>query len=291
VLLLAAMSRVVYVDTPGDVGLKKFIKPKGSLMKAVRWLARNPSIGTMVAVSAIAGMGYTIMSTLAPTYVAEVLDQDPANTVYIMGVAGVGMTLSLGLVPPLIKRFGERWVAGVGFLILAASITGLGLVNSGAIDFLRVINPIYWFDEIFDFVDLGEKTTLAMFIAFPLGVGAGLTDNSVKTFLNRRVPVTYQGRTFATRNLTESALTIPPLLGVSALAVWLGISAVLFIMPVVFYIVILALLRASSALSHEEEPVEGGVLKTYWEQPEDADISSMDAEDEETAAPSQPAAS
>jgi hypothetical protein len=103
--------------------------------------------------------------------------------------------------------------------------------------------------------------------------------------------VSYQGRTFATRNLTESALTIPPLLGVSALAVWLGISAVLFIMPVVFYIVILALLRASAALSDEEKPVAGGVMQTYWEQPEDAEISSMDAEDEPEPEPSQPAAS
>ena len=276
VLLLGAMSRVVYLDTPGDIGQKTFIKPKGTLMKAVRWLARNPSIGTMVAVSAIAGMGYTIMSTLAPTYVAEVLDQDPANTVYIMGVAGVGMTLSLLVVPIGIKRYGERVVAGVGFLVLCVSLVGLALVESGAVDFLNVINPIYWFDEIVGFVDLGEETTLAMFVAFPLGIGAGMTDNSVKTYINRRVPVLYQGRTFATRNLMESALTIPPLLGVSALAAWLGISAALFIMPVVFYLVVLALLRASAALSDDEQPVPGGVMKTYWEQPEDVEISSMD---------------
>jgi MFS family permease len=278
-LLLAAMSRVIYVDTPGDLQRRKFIKPKGTFMKAVRWLARNRAIGTMVAVSAIAGMGYTIMSTLAPTYVNDVLDQDPANTVYIMGIAGVGMTISLFLVPTLIGRFGERWVAGIGFLILCVSLVGLGLVNSGVLEFLTPINPFHWINELFDRMNINEKTEIAMLIAFPLGVGAGMTDNSVKTYLNRRVPVVYQGRTFATRNLSESALTIPPLLGVSALAVWFGISSVLFIMPVVFYFVVLALLRVSAALSDEETPEEGGVFKTYWEASEDEAISAMDEDD------------
>jgi MFS family permease len=284
-LLLAAMTRVVHVDAPKDIGRAAFIKPRGTLMRALRWLARNRSIGTMVAVSAIAGMGFTIMSTLAPTYVYEVLDEDPANTVYIMGVAGVGTTASLLLVPPLLRRFGERAIAGVGILFLSGSLVALGLVDSGALDFLNVINPARWLDELLGFVDLNEKTQIAMLVAFPLGVGAGLTDNSVKTYLNRRVPTTYQGRTFATRNLTESALTIPPLLGVSAVAVWLGISTVLFIMPVVFYIVVVALLRLSYALSDDESAPRGTVFGSYWDVPDDEQISAMDEEAPGPAAP------
>ena len=49
-------------------------------------------------------------------------------------------------------------------------------------------------------------------MSFPAGFGMGFVDNSVKTFLNRRVRTTDQGRTFAIRNLSESALTIVPLL-------------------------------------------------------------------------------
>jgi MFS family permease len=241
----------------------------------------------MVAVSAVVGMGYTILSTLAPTYVNDVLDTDPANTVYVMGIAGVGMTLSLFAVPALIKKFGERWVAAVGFLMLGAGLVGLGLIQRGAVDFLTPINPFHWVNNWFDFINLSEKVELAMLLAFPVGMGAGLTDNSVKTYLNRRVPVPYQGRTFATRNLTESALTIPPLLGVSALAAWIGISAVLFIMPVVFYGIVVALLRISAQLAGDEEEVREGVLRTYWEASETEEITSMD-EDEGVAEPTAP---
>ena len=109
----------------------------------------------------------------------------------------------------------------------------------------------------------------------------GLTDNSLKTYLNRRVPVVNQGRTFATRNLAESALTIPPLIGISALAAWAGISTALFVMPIVFYIAILTLLRLGIRLSDNDKPRESrvGVLSTYWEAPETDEISSMDGED------------
>jgi MFS family permease len=202
-----------------------------------------------------------------------------------MGIAGVGMTISLLAVPILIGRFGERWVAGVGFLLLSAGLVGLGLINSGAMDFLTPINPFHWINNWFDFININEKTELAMFLSFPVGMGAGLTDNSVKTYLNRRVPVLFQGRTFATRNLTESALTIPPLLGVSALAVWIGISAVLFIMPVVFYVVIISLLRISTNLSDEPEDQHVGVLETYWHASETEEISSLDDDEPEVAAP------
>jgi len=289
VLLLAAMTRVVHIDAPKDIGRPKFIRPRASFRGALRWLVRNPSIGTMVAVSAVAGMGYTIISTLAPTYVSDVLETDPANTVYVMGVAGIGMTLSLLAVPTLIKLKGERVVAAAGFFLLAGGLVALGLVNRGVVDFLTPINPFHWLNELIDRVNINEKTELAMLLSFPVGMGAGLTDNSVKTYLNRRVPVAYQGRTFATRNLTESALTIPPLLAVSALAVWLGISAVLFIMPVVFYIVVMALLRVSVGLGGEELAPGTGVAKTYWDAPETEEISDMDEEDDRDVEQAPPA--
>ena len=148
VLLLIAMTRIFQVDSPQDVERGKRRKPPGNFTTAARWLLNNPSILTMIAVSAIGGMGYQIMSTLAPTYVYEVLDLDPAKTIYVMGVAGFGMLLSLFFVPPLIARTSERKVAGAGFLMLTAGIVGLGLVNSGVIDFLTPINPVHWLDEV-----------------------------------------------------------------------------------------------------------------------------------------------
>jgi MFS family permease len=274
------MTRVIHIDSPKDVGAKEFIRPRANYRRAFRWLVDNRSIGTMVAVSALAGMGYTIMTTLAPTYVADVLETDPANTVFIVGIAGVGMTVSLALVPYFVNRFGERVVAGIGFSILSVGLVGLGLIESGVLEFLTPLNPFHWIDNLIGFFELNEKTELAMLVSLPIGVGAGLTDNSVKTYLNRRVPVVFQGRTFATRNLTESALTIPPLLAVSALAVWLGISVVLFIMPIVFYLVAISLLRLAARLAAGTDTFEPGtgVVSTYWHTAETEDLTSMDDE-------------
>jgi MFS family permease len=291
VMLLLAMTRIMQVSASGDIPKPKWIKPKGNLRSVLRWLQGNRSIATMVAVSAIAGVGYTIVSTLAPNYVSEVLDTDPANTVHVMGVAGVGMTISLFIVPPMIARFGERVTAGIGFVLLAVGLVGLGLINSGAIDFLNYINPFHWLDEWINLTDIGinDKIELAMFVSFPVGFGVGLTDNSVKTYLNRRVPVVNQGRTFAIRNLTESALTVIPLLTVSAIATAVGVSAVLAITPIVLYGIAVTLLRISRNM--DEEPPDtphGGVLKTYWEEPDTDEVTPLE-EDDDVAPQASPA--
>ena len=237
----------------------------------------------MIAVSAIGGMGYQIMSTLAPTYVFEVLDLDPAKTIYVMGVAGFGMLLSLFFVPPLVGRLSERKVAGGGFVMLTAGIVGLGLVNSGLLDFLTPINPVHWLDELFRRVDLTEATELAVLTAFPAGFGMGFVDNSVKTFLNRRVRTTDQGRTFAIRNLSESALTIVPLLVVAAMATLTSVSAVFVVMPLIFYIAVMALLQASIRFGSEIPPEMRGTVKAFWEDTDTEEITRMDTDADEDA--------
>jgi MFS family permease len=285
-LLLIAMTRIFQVDAPQDVERGKRRRPPGNFTTAARWVLQNPSILTMIAVSAIGGMGYQIMSTLAPTYVFEVLDLDPAKTIYVMGVAGFGMLLSLFFVPPLIARSSERKVAGAGFVMLTAGIVGLGLVNSGLLDFLTPINPVHWLDELFKRGDISEATELAVLMSFPAGFGMGFVDNSVKTFLNRRVRTTDQGRTFAIRNLSESALTVVPLLVVAAIATVTSVSAVFVVMPLIFYIAVMALLQASVRLGSEIPAERRGTIKTFWEDTDTEEITVMDDDADEVQAPS-----
>jgi MFS family permease len=290
VLLILAMTRILQVNVSGDVaGKKGFVKPRGNLSKAFRWLTKNPSILTMIGVSAVGGVGYAVMSTLAPIYMDEVLNTDPANTVFVLGVAGVGMTASLFVVPLFIRWSSERVVAGIGFIMLAVGLIGLGLINRGWVDFLNVINPVYWLDQLFTWRDIGDKIALAMFLSFPVGFGMGLTDNSVKTYLNRRVPIPYQGRTFAMRNLTEGALTIAPLLTVSAIATFVGVSAVLVFSPLIFYFAVITLLRISAAFGEDAEVMPEGVFRSYWEETDLAEVTSMDAEEDGPASPPAPA--
>lgn len=274
VLLLLAMTRILQADSPNDVAAGKLVRPNNDFGAVYRWLFSHRSIATMVGVSAVGGMGYTIVSTLAPTFVADVLETDPANTVFVMGVAGAGMTVSLFAVPPMIKRVGERVTAGIGFLLLSVGLVLLGMINREWLNFLLPINPVHWIVSLFN-LEVNEKIQMAMFISFPIGFGMGLTDNSVKTYLNRRVPVAYQGRTFAIRNLSESALTILPLLALSAVAAWTGVSFILFLMPAIFYVVILILLHLSTRFGSELPPEDSGVFKTYWEASDEEQVASM----------------
>ena len=280
VLLLLAMTRIFQVDSEKDVAKGKRIRPKSNFGPVIRWLIKNPSILSMIGVSAVGGMGYQIMSTLAPTYVSTVLDIDPAKTIYVMGVAGFGMLASLFFVPPLIARTSERRVAGAGFVMLTLGIVGLGLVNSGAVDWVNAINPVHWLVELFN-LDMSENIQLAVFFSFPAGFGMGFVDNSVKTFLNRRVPIRDQGRAFAIRNLSESALTIVPLLVVSAIANVTGVSAIFVVMPLVFYLVVTGLLQASVRLGSQIPPEGRGTLKTFWEDTDTEEVTAMEHEPED----------
>jgi hypothetical protein len=162
--------------------------------------------------------------------------------------------------------------------MLTTGIVGLGLVNSGAIDFLTPINPVHWLNELFKRVTFSEATELAVLMAFPAGFGMGFVDNSVKTFLNRRVRTTDQGRTFAIRNLSESALTIVPLLVVAAIATATSVSAMFVVMPLIFYVAVVGLLQASVRLGTEIPPERRGTVKTFWEDPDTEEITRMDAE-------------
>jgi len=172
-----------------------------------------------------------------------------------------------------------RKVAGAGFIMLTLGIVGLGLVDSGLLDFLTPINPVHWLNELFKRVNLSEATELAVLMSFPAGFGMGFVDNSLKTFLNRRVRTTDQGRTFAIRNLSESALTIVPLLVVAAIATATSVSAVFVVMPLIFYIVVMALLQASIRLGAEIPAERRGTLKTFWEEADTEEITRMDAEE------------
>jgi hypothetical protein len=106
-------------------------------------------------------------------------------------------------------------------------------------------------------------------LSIPLGLGVGLTNNAVTTYINRRVPFTYQGRTFAARNTLQSGIAVIPLLAVSGLASFIGVSTTLILMPIAIYGLLLILLWVSRRYGDSTESPRQAVMKTFWEESED----------------------
>jgi MFS family permease len=103
---------------------------------------------------------------------------------------------------------------------------------------------------------------LAMF----LGFGLALTQISVQTYINRRVPHSYQGRTFALQSMLKNNLAIFPLLTLGLLATAFTVEAVLVAAPFFLLALAVGLVRLSYAVGGEEQPGRFGVVRTYWEE-------------------------
>jgi MFS family permease len=110
VILLLSASRVF--DLPvGDKKWKMRLQPPRARVRGtVRWLARHPAVLTMIVFAVLAGTVNIVLQTLAPRYVAEVLDTDPVDTAYVFATTGIGTVCALLLAPWMIRRWGERWL-------------------------------------------------------------------------------------------------------------------------------------------------------------------------------------
>jgi hypothetical protein len=265
VLLFVATTRVLHIYSKEDRERTKSIHRKRSA-DALRWLVRHPSIATMVGVSVLTGTMNLIMAALAPIYVQDVLDSDPANAVYVMGPAGLAMTFAIVVAPRSIRLVGERWTAAFGLGLVVTALVALGLVEGDLALVLDPFNPLRLLEPVG--IRLSADLRTAALLSVPLGLGVGFAENAVKTFIGRRVPLSLQGRTFAVRSTFESGLAIIPLLVLSALAPVIGVSAILVLMPVALYAVVLALLALGRRHGLEFDDPKTLVTKTFWEDSE-----------------------
>ena len=71
----------------------------------------------------------------------------------------------------------------------------------------------------------------ASFLVLPLGFGVALTTISVQTYINRRVPLAYQGRAFALQSTLKNGSAIIPLLTFGAAASLVGVDVLLIFSP------------------------------------------------------------
>jgi MFS family permease len=280
VMLILAATRVF--DLPTNEPERKLdmtLRPNVSVGRTLEWLAGHPAIATMIFVSVLAGTASIVVQTLGPRYVQSVLDVDPASAVYVFAPSALGLLSALAVTPRLVKRFGERPVAIGGFLVITLVLLGLGFVGTAG-DWVAPINILNITDLLG--LDISRDMKTAGFLAIWLGFGLALTQISVQAYINRRVPLTYQGRTFALQSMLKNGFAIGPLLTLGAIATVVGVQAVLVVAPFALLFGASALMRMSYRFRGEDAPGRFDVLATYWEE---SDETVSDPDDHIAPAP------
>lgn len=274
VLLLLAATRVFDLTTRQRRRPMDWRRPNIGVRGMIRWLIHERAVATMMVVAVLAGTANIVLQTLAPRYVASVLDVDPSYAVYVFAPSAVGLIGALAIAPALIRRFRERPVALVGFAFTSGTLVCLGFVSqlSAIID---PVNPLQLLTLAG--IELSPELRTAGFLAVFVGFGLSLTTISVQTYLNRRVPLSFQGRAFALQSVMRNGTAIVPLLTLGAAASIFGVEAVLIVSPLLLLFIAVALVRVSVALGGQAPSSRLDVLSTYWEE-SDAAVGSPDDE-------------
>lgn len=263
VLLLLAATRVFDLTTRQRRRPIDWRRPNIRVRSTVAWLTQERAVGTMMVVAVLAGTANIVLQTLAPRYVASTLHVDPSNAVYVFAPSAAGLLIAIGVAPVLIRRFGERVVALGGFGTTSMTLLMLGLIPELAepVDFVNPLRLLTLMD-----IELSPSVRTAGFLAVFLGFGLSLTTTSVQTYINRRVPLAFQGRAFALQSVLKNGTAIVPLLSLGAAASVFGVEAVLLVSPFVLLVVAVVLVRLSVALGGQAPTRRLDVLATFWQE-------------------------
>lgn len=263
-MLLLAASRVF--DLPTAEKRRRVIRAvsKVRLRYVFAWLFRQPALNTMLFVGVVAATANTVLQTLAPRYVQSVLGADAADTVYIFAPSAVGLVAALVVAPYIMTLLGERRATLVGFATVALALTLLGAIDSASAVF-DPINPLRALGRIG--IDLSVPLRTAALLAIPTGFGVALAATCVQTYINRRVPVRYQGRTFALQGSIKSGASIAALLSLGGVASAIGVEKVLLVSPALLFLLALALVMTSIRFAGIAPVMGLRVLRTFWDEP------------------------
>lgn len=232
---------------------------------SIRWLLAHRAVATMILVATLSGVSNTILQTMAPRYVQSAIGVDPADSVYVFAPSSIGMIAAMVLGPILIRVIGERVTALLGFGATATALFLLGTLDYAA-DLVRPVNFLLELDRIG--IHIGERLATAGFLAIPVGFGVTIVAMAVQTYINRRVPLSYQGRVFAMQSALKNGVAIAPLLSLGAIATVVGVEPILAVMPFVLVALAYALIQFSFRYAGQRPLTRTEVLESFWEEPE-----------------------
>lgn len=265
IMLVLASGRIWQVRSERDLPTTAYHRPSLNIREILGWLAEEPAVATMMMVGVLAGTAMVVLQTLAPRYVQSVLGLDPAEAVYVFAPTSVGLLLALATTPALMHRLGERRTALLGFTFTATSLFLLGLVRHNLVVVVDPVNPFRLLGVAG--LELGGPLRTASFLVMPLGFGVAATAMSVQTFINRRVPLSRQGRMFALQSTVKNGVTIIPLITMGVAASVAGVDTVLIASPLLLVGLAFLLVVMSERFSGHARPGPLEVFESFWRDP------------------------
>ena len=221
-----------------------------STRQVLRWLLGQRTMMWMLLLGALASTSGVVLGVLAPQYTREVLDVDPEFALYVFAPAVLGLIAGLAITPLAVKIVGERAVTMFGFLVLATTMSSLGLVHT-----LDQRMTGLWV------IDLPGVSSRPLEIAAQLSVFLGfsmtLSATAVQIYIARNVPLAIQGRTFALLGAMKDGLAIVALLAIGATADVFGVARVITVSPLLLLALAWAFVRYTGRWRRQPPAGEG----------------------------------
>jgi MFS family permease len=244
-------------------------------------MAHRP-IASMLLVGILCAALFEGINSLLPVYTREVLDEDPANMIYIFAPAGIGYLIGAVGGPRLIHRFGERRLAVYSLVLMITGAFLLGAINAVA-PFFAWFSPLRLLEPLFG-VELSDQVLAAGMIALPANLGSTAASQSVQVYINRHVPVIEQGGIFGLQQVQQNAFNLASVFILGIVATITGPQYIFFVAPLVVGSIVLMLVRYSFRHT-SEEPIQRGDAAHFLidERAEDQQIIGSDDKEEKGA--------
>lgn len=217
-----------------------------------RQMQRDPRVLRAALELTLLASAMTVVAGLAPAYIESVLGLPVEVGAIALSPAAVGIAAGLRLAGWLARRVPHYLLSTTGFAGFVIFLGLLAFVDPLA-QFLAGYRALSWLGS----VNVGRFDgggVLAMTFVMPLGFCYALVAVAGQTTLNDLVPISLQGRVFATQGAMAAVLASGPVLGFGALADEVGVRPALALLAAATGVAAALNLRAARRQAREGDP-------------------------------------
>lgn len=233
-----------------------------TLRRTIEWVLEDRALSSMVLVGALAVGLFEGFNTLIPIYIRDVLQANPALTVFILAPGGLGAVVGTIVGPWLMDRRGERVLALVALVVLTSSFVLFGLIDQvtwlfAAISPLRLLN-------LFGMAPPPGVQAAGM-IAILTSFGSTAAAAAVQAYVNRYVFLVKQPSTFGMQSVIESAVSLLAVVGLGVLASVIGSKMAFIVAPLVLIALLVVVIQYGVRAAEREKPAARMVLRELFD--------------------------